>query len=158
VTTNDAGQEIADALGLLLRRATRARIYGHLTEGLGEAVDEATYPVLSGLARTGPLSSAELAHAVGLDRSNITRRADRLEQAGLLRREPDPADRRATLLALTEAGEHTVRVTRERLAARIQGSLASWTPAEMAAFASGLRRFVDEGPFAADPGADHPAR
>lgn len=57
----DAGHEVAEALGQLLRRGARTRLYSGLTEGLGEAVDEVTYPVLSGLARTGPSSAAELA-------------------------------------------------------------------------------------------------
>jgi DNA-binding MarR family transcriptional regulator len=114
---------------------------------LGEAVDELTYPVLSGLARTGPCSAADLAREVGLDRSNVTRRADRLEQAGLLRREPDPADRRATLLALTDEGQRVVGVTRDRLAVRVEDSLASWAPAEARSFARQLRRFVEDGPF-----------
>ncbi|GAA2262979.1 MULTISPECIES: MarR family winged helix-turn-helix transcriptional regulator [Kitasatospora] len=145
---NDTGHEIADALGLLLRRTTRARLYHQLTEGLGEAVDELTYPVLSGLARTGPISAADLAREAGLDRSNVTRRADRLEQAGLLRREPDPADRRATLLVLTEQGHRIVRTTRQRLATRIEASLDAWPAEEARTFARLLQRFVEEGPFA----------
>ncbi|MCX4744279.1 MarR family transcriptional regulator [Kitasatospora sp. NBC_01287] len=148
----EAAHEIAEALGLLLKRTTRARLYQRLTEGLGEGVDELTYPVLSGLARTGPRSAAELAQEVGLDRSNVTRRASRLEAAGLLRREPDPADRRAALLVLTDHGERTVRATRERLTTEIERALHDWPPAEARSFAHQLRRFVTEGPFAPDRG------
>lgn len=142
------GYDIADALGLLLRRSTRARLYAHLTEGLGEAVDELTYPVLSGLARTGPLSAADLGREVGLDRTTVTRRADRLETAGLVERQPDPADGRATLLTLTGRGHGTVAATRQRLAGAIEDSLASWPEADARTFARWLRRFADEGPFA----------
>ncbi|MEU9078333.1 MarR family winged helix-turn-helix transcriptional regulator [Kitasatospora sp. NPDC004745] len=143
------GDEIADALGLLLRRSSRAGLYAHLTDGLGESVDELTYPVLSGLARTGPCSAADLGREVGLDRTTVTRRADRLERGGLLRRESDPADGRATLLALTDRGREAVQVARRRLAARIDDSLASWPQADARAFAHWLQRFVDEGPFTA---------
>jgi DNA-binding MarR family transcriptional regulator len=146
--TNTTGNEIADALGLLLRRSTREHLYGQLTEGLGEAVDDFTYPVLSGLARTGPCSAADLGREIGLDRTTVTRRADRLEHAGLLRREPDPADGRATLLALTAAGQDTVETTRQRLASRIEESVDSWPREEARTFARLLRRFADEGPFA----------
>ncbi|WP_042378257.1 MarR family winged helix-turn-helix transcriptional regulator [Streptacidiphilus melanogenes] len=151
--TTTTGQEIADALGTLLRRTTRARLYAHLTEGLGEALDELTYPVLSGLTRTGPCSAADLGRAVELDRTTVTRRADRLERAGLLRREPDPADGRATLLAVTDEGRELIQVTRQRLAARIERSLDAWPGTDAEVFARCLRRFVDEGPFA-DDGAD----
>ncbi|WP_369373429.1 MarR family winged helix-turn-helix transcriptional regulator [Streptomyces sp. cg36] len=144
---NEVGHEIADALGVLLRRTTRAQLHRQLTEGMGEAVDEVTYPVLSALARTGPRSAAELAPDVGIDRSGVTRRATRLEAAGLVRREPDPDDRRAQLLVLTEHGRRTVAELRERLAAHITAGLADWPPGEAEAFAQRLRHFTAEGPF-----------
>ncbi|GAA3043454.1 hypothetical protein GCM10020229_63400 [Kitasatospora albolonga] len=147
--TNSTGEDIAHALGQLLRRGTRARLYAHLTDGLGAAVDDLTYPVLSGLARTGPCSAADLGREVELDRTTVTRRADRLEQAGLLRREPDPADGRATLLALTPAGREVIATTRRRLAAAIESALADWPEEEARTFARLLHRFVAEGPFAA---------
>ncbi|MFF3597865.1 MarR family winged helix-turn-helix transcriptional regulator [Kitasatospora indigofera] len=146
--TDSTGQDIAHALGLLLRRSTRARLYVRLTEGLGEAVDDLTYPVLSGLARTGPRSAADLGREIGLDRTTVTRRADRLEQAGLLERRPDPADGRATLLALTDDGHAVVAATRRRLTDAVDASLSGWPPADARNFARLLRRFVDEGPFA----------
>ncbi|PYC87426.1 MarR family transcriptional regulator [Streptomyces tateyamensis] len=139
------GTEIADALGLLLRRSTRARLYGRLTDGL--PVDEFGYPVLSALARAGACSAAELAGEVGLDRTVVTRRATHLETAGLLRREPDPADRRATLLLLTDEGTAVVAELRRRLATLIADSLHDWPPTEAQAFAAGLTRFVADGPF-----------
>lgn len=46
----------------------------------------------------------ELARAVALSRSGLTRLVDRLERAGLLRREPDPADRRGSFAILTDEG------------------------------------------------------
>ncbi|MFE0377177.1 MarR family winged helix-turn-helix transcriptional regulator [Streptomyces inhibens] len=144
---NNVGREIADALGVLLKRSTRIELHRTLTAGMGEAVDELTYPILSGLDRTGPRSAADLAPDVGLDRSGVTRRASRLEAAGLVRREPDPSDRRATLLALTDEGERAVETLRQRLSDHITASLSSWPADEAAAFASHLRRFVADGPF-----------
>jgi DNA-binding MarR family transcriptional regulator len=142
--TPPPGESVSEALGTLLRRDTRARLYGMLTEGLGPAVDPVTYPVLSGLARTGPRSAAGLAEEIGLDRSGVTRRASRLEEAGLLRREEDPHDQRATLLVLTDAGESTVETMRRRLAAHLQSRFDQWPPGQAANFAESLHRFVSE--------------
>ncbi|WP_329142148.1 MarR family transcriptional regulator [Streptomyces sp. NBC_01456] len=144
---NEMGHAVAEALGDLLKRTLRANLYQALTENIGEGVDEVTYPVLSGLARTGPCSAADLATAVGLDRSGVSRRASRLEAAGLVRRAPDPADRRAVLLTLTDQGTETVALMRTRLAARIEESLSSWPEGEARSFARNLRKFLDEGPF-----------
>jgi DNA-binding MarR family transcriptional regulator len=138
------GATVAEAIGELVRRESRARMYGRLTRGLGPEVDETTYPVLSGLARGGPRSAARLAADIGLDRSVVSRHADRLQRAGLLRREADPEDGRATLLILTEDGASVVGEMRARLAARIDDYLAGWPPQEARAFAAALRRFTAE--------------
>ncbi|MFD0258481.1 MarR family winged helix-turn-helix transcriptional regulator [Kitasatospora indigofera] len=147
--TTTAGEDIAHTLGLLLRRSTRTRLHARLTEGLGKAVDDLTYPVLSGLARTGPCSAADLGREVGLDRTTVSRRAGRLARAGLLERRPDPDDGRAALLALTDDGHAVVAVTRQRLTDAVEDSLAGWPPAEARTFARLLHRFVGRGPFAA---------
>lgn len=46
----------------------------------------------------------ELARAVLISRSNITRLVDRLEAEGLLRREPCPRDRRGAFAVITKEG------------------------------------------------------
>jgi DNA-binding MarR family transcriptional regulator len=51
----------------------------------------------------------ELADAVVLSRSGLTRLIDRLEHAGLLMRESDASDRRGAYAVLTEAGIHAMR-------------------------------------------------
>jgi DNA-binding MarR family transcriptional regulator len=51
----------------------------------------------------------ELASAVVLSRSGLTRLVDRLERAGLLRREPTPEDRRGSFAVLTEEGKEMRR-------------------------------------------------
>ncbi|MBM0741889.1 MarR family transcriptional regulator [Phormidium sp. CLA17] len=50
------------------------------------------------------LRLSELADKVLLSRSNLTRLVDRLEKAGLLRRDACPSDRRGTFAVLTDAG------------------------------------------------------
>jgi DNA-binding MarR family transcriptional regulator len=64
------------------------------------------YDVLSGLekAEGGKLRMHKLAHRVVLSRSNLTRLADRLEDAGLVRREETQHDRRGYHCVITRAG------------------------------------------------------
>jgi DNA-binding MarR family transcriptional regulator len=62
----------------------------------------------------------ELANEVMLSRSGLTRLVDRLETAGLLRREPDPTDRRGAFAVLTEAGYEALRRTWPSYARGIQ--------------------------------------
>lgn len=53
---------------------------------------------------TGLNSGKQLAEALGTDSAGITRLLDRLETKGYLERSPDPTDRRAQAISLTQAG------------------------------------------------------
>lgn len=55
------------------------------------------------------LRMSELSDAVVLSRSGLTRFVDRLEAAGLLRREAVPGDRRGSYAVLTTKGEAALR-------------------------------------------------
>jgi DNA-binding MarR family transcriptional regulator len=67
----------------------------------------AWYDVLWGLERAPGqrLRMSELADKVVLSRSNLTRLVDRLEDAGLVEREPSEEDRRGAYAVLTESGK-----------------------------------------------------
>jgi DNA-binding MarR family transcriptional regulator len=71
------------------------------------------YEVLLALAEAPErrLRMHELARAVALSRSGLTRLVDRLERAGLLCRENCPSDRRGSFAALTEEGLEALRRT-----------------------------------------------
>jgi DNA-binding MarR family transcriptional regulator len=65
------------------------------------------YRVLGRLRYEGKpyrVSAGELADHLGLSSGAMTNRLDRLEQAGLVRRVPDPQDRRGVLVEPTKAG------------------------------------------------------
>jgi MarR family transcriptional regulator for hemolysin len=68
-----------------------------------------------------------LATDLGLSPHTITDIVDGLERAGMAERRPDPTDRRAKLVAITDAGEAGLDVataTRERLLKQIFGALS----------------------------------
>jgi DNA-binding MarR family transcriptional regulator len=55
------------------------------------------------------LRTGALAEEVTLSRTGLTRLVDRVEQAGLLRREPAPEDRRGSYVVITQAGTAMLR-------------------------------------------------
>ncbi len=68
------------------------------------------YDVLVQLSEAGGrLRMQELARAVLLSKSGLTRLVDRLCQAGYLERQPDPEDGRGTLAVLTPEGRRVLR-------------------------------------------------
>ncbi len=70
--------------------------------------------VLGHLHRRGPLSPGELAALQRVQPQSLTRTLTSLEAHGLTEREPDPADGRRSLLAITTAGLAALRTEMER--------------------------------------------
>jgi DNA-binding MarR family transcriptional regulator len=93
-----AGQ-VRRAIVLLWRQARR------------QAPSELTIAQLSALAtvvRSGPIGVRQLAEAEALPSPAVTRLADKLEEAGLVARRPNPDDRRGVLLSATAAGRKLI--------------------------------------------------
>ena len=116
-------EQIEQQMTILLRRVQSI----HISTSSGEMdLDRSAYGILCRLADHGPQRLGALAAAFGLDPSTITRQVQALEKAGLVHRRADDADRRASILDLTEEGrtvlEHTRRYRRERL----EEVLADW--------------------------------
>jgi deazaflavin-dependent oxidoreductase (nitroreductase family) len=57
------------------------------------------------LARTGPMIQAQLSDALGCEPPSVTLMARKLEASGHVRRAPDPADKRASVVELTDSGK-----------------------------------------------------
>ena len=64
------------------------------------------YIVLTALDRSPIRTQSALAQAIGADKTRIIPTLDELQQHGYIERMPDPDDRRARLLAITESGRH----------------------------------------------------
>jgi DNA-binding MarR family transcriptional regulator len=83
--------------------------------------------VLRRLHEQGPIRQNVLAADLGLSPHTITDIVDALERLGMAERRPDPTDRRAKLVAITEAGEASLDVanaTRDRLLEQLFGALS----------------------------------
>jgi DNA-binding MarR family transcriptional regulator len=76
------------------------------------------FDVLSALRRQGPpyqLSPGALLRATLVTSGTMTNRIDRLAEAGLVSRSPDPQDKRGVLVTLTDRGRITVDAALEDL-------------------------------------------
>lgn len=72
------------------------------------------FRALATLADNGSQRVADLAALLGVNSSTATRMSARLRRKGLIVREPDRTDRRATRLEITPAGKAVVRAVMER--------------------------------------------
>jgi DNA-binding MarR family transcriptional regulator len=101
------------------------------------------HDVLATLRRSGPpfrLRVTDFSGALMLTSSGTTKRLDKLEQAGLIKRDPDPDDRRGTLITLTDAGRELIDSVTEAHLANERRLLASLTESEQRRLADLMRK------------------
>ena len=129
----------------VLQAATRvlAGVALRSLDVLGGAVTLPQFRMLAVLADLGRARSVQVARALGLEASTVTRLADRLAAAGHVIRGSEPGHRSVVTLELTATGRGLVsQVTawREQELARILGQLP---PAGRVQLTAALRQLVD---------------
>ena len=114
----ETGDATADSgCGLLILRLARASAW-RLGRSLADSgLRWPEFAVLHHLDAQGPVAQRDLALALRIQPSNIVGLLDDLERRGLLRRSPDPVDRRRHRVELTETGHRTL--TQATKAARL---------------------------------------
>ncbi len=103
------------------------------------------FDVLTALRRAGKpytLIPSELADTLMMSRAGMTNRVDRLEQAGLVERTLDPADRRSFLIALTDKGRTVIDETMTEHAANLKRLVSCLPRAEYEALDLALRTLL----------------
>jgi DNA-binding MarR family transcriptional regulator len=139
----DVAAELTRLLNRLMLPANRGALCAPVIAVAPAGVDTQTYPVLNTLASVGPVTVARLAEAVGIDRSGTSRYADRLQDAGLIKRTTDPLDRRATLLSLTPKGARVIGKLNATLTGHLRDLTATWPDGAAEALAQGLELLLD---------------
>lgn len=126
------------ALGAVMRSYLRAveRVMADVPGG------PRGYQVLKAAGRGEPTSQLAMAHQLGVDRTVMTYLLDDLQEAGLVERRPDPADRRARRVGLTEPGHARLCDLEHRLRAAEELLLDPLAPAERDVLRSLLHRLA----------------
>lgn len=96
------------------------------------------YSVLSGLDGQEVRTQSALANAIGADKTRIIGVLDELQDAGLINRHPDPADRRVYLLSPTRKGSRVKAAAQADIQRRENELLAHLPAADRAAFLRSL--------------------
>jgi len=99
--------------------------------------------VLLCLREHGRLSQRELADQVDMDRSDLVRLLDELEEAGQVRRDADQRDRRRHVVSITPRGTRTVRRGQHLVDRATETVLSGLGPGDQAALHRLVRRALD---------------
>jgi len=115
----------------------------HRRDGPRGRLPGASRAVLEHLAMAGPLTIGEASAHLSRAQSVVSDIVSHLADQGLLEREADPADRRRTLIWLTQAGHDTLRQDREVLGLDLlTRGFATLAPGQADVLMSGLRALV----------------
>jgi DNA-binding MarR family transcriptional regulator len=107
----------------------------------GTRVSGAGLNALRLIAREGPVAGTEVARRLGVDQSTASRQIRPLEEAGLVGRTSDEADRRVAWLAITDAGRAVLERVHGMRRADLDLVLADWSDTDRSQLADLLERF-----------------
>ena len=89
------------------------------------------------------ISIIELSRLTGLANTTLTSMLDRMDESGLLRRLPDPQDRRKNLIALTKKAEQ-LKESYDKVSLEMHEIyFKNFSPEEIMAFETYLRRVLE---------------
>lgn len=128
-------------VGVLVRRIRR--VIHERARAVHEDLQPSAYLLLAWLAEEGPVRASAVAESLGIDKGAISRQLHHLVDLGLVTREPDPADGRATLVT---ASDDAVRRMADVAAHRrkwMDEQLGDWSAAELGDFVDTLARYND---------------
>jgi len=107
-------------------------------------VDRAGVAMLSRLNDHGGIRLSDLAAALGLDVSTVSRQVRHLEEAGLVHRADDPEDRRAYRLSITDKGRDLLDQLRSARREMLCAALRDWSDDDRDRLTDLLTRLADD--------------
>jgi DNA-binding MarR family transcriptional regulator len=134
----DLVESLRLAVGRLARRL-RQQNEGEITAS--------QFFALSSIAHYGPITLGKLASVERLRPPSVTRMVAFLEESGLVRRHPDPDDRRVSRVEVTDLGRDLIERSRTRKDAYLATRLATLSPNELAVLREAtpvLERLLEE--------------
>jgi DNA-binding MarR family transcriptional regulator len=133
-----------DALQTVARAITQVRVHERLLRLAGVRLDRAGATLLFKLSARGEsLRVTDLAEALGVDTPTVTRKVQQLERDGMVVRQSDPEDRRASRIRLTPAGRRTIERVRRARRAWLDRLLQGWDDDDLSDLAALLSRFAE---------------
>jgi DNA-binding MarR family transcriptional regulator len=105
-------------------------------------LDRAAVAILAAVADDGPVRISDVAGALGVDLSTVSRHAQALHAGGYLAKSADPVDGRACLVSATGPGRRLLNAVRRQRAERLNRALEGWPEEDRAALTRLLSRLA----------------
>jgi DNA-binding MarR family transcriptional regulator len=126
-------------MGVLVRRLRR--VIAERARMLHPDLSPVAYSMLMALNDSGPRRASDLVEIFSIDKGAVSRQVQTLLELGLIERSPDPEDRRAMILVITEEGSRrlaNLALTRRH---EVSARLGDWSDEELRSFVRSLARY-----------------
>ena len=141
--------ELGEAINALLAatRVLSERSAARFHEGL----QPAAFHIARWLYAFGPARPSAIAEAVGMDRSSTSTLIGRMRTLGLLESDPDPADRRSIVVALSGTGRERVADTLDDREDELHRRTRHWPAEDVRTLTRLLQRLTGDGASTGEP-------
>jgi DNA-binding MarR family transcriptional regulator len=135
---------IRDAIGDLSRRMNHPKLQLRVKALAGVDIDKVGEIVLTTVERCGgtELRLSDVADRLGVELSSVSRKVQKLEEAGLLSRTTDPVDGRASRLRLTPEGQDVLSKIATARWSLVKEALSQWSDSDRQTFTELFSRFA----------------
>ena len=132
-------RRLEQEVGVLIRRVRR--VIGIRARAVHESLQPAAYLMLGYVAEHGPIRASAMAEIFDLDKGAISRQVQHLIDLGLIEKNPDPDDGRATLLSTTDDAVRRMQDVAAHRRKWLDEQLGDWSDSQLSGFARELGRY-----------------
>lgn len=125
---NEDLDTIENAMTTLHRAGSRHRMWGYITTCAGVSIDRTSAIILYILEQKEKAGCklTELADKLGTEAPTVTRKIQQLEDSGLISRQTDQKDRRASIIHITSMGRKVVKSIQKAKRQNLKSILEKW--------------------------------
>jgi DNA-binding MarR family transcriptional regulator len=139
VVDDETLRSLEHEMGVLVRRLRR--VIAERAKMVHPDLSPVAYSMLVALHDSGPRRASDLVGQFSIDKGAVSRQVQALLELGMIERTPDPEDRRAAILAITEEGERRLKKIMQTRREELRHRLAGWDTEELNEFVAALGRY-----------------
>ncbi len=141
VTDDETLRSLEHEMSVLVRRIRR--VIAERARMLHPDLSPVAYSMLMALNDSGPRRASDLVEIFSIDKGAVSRQVQTLLELGLIERNPDPEDRRAMILAISEEGHRRLADIASVRRHEVGQRLEAWSEEDLGAFVRSLARYND---------------
>jgi len=132
-------RQLEHEIGVLRRRIKR--VVSERAAAVHPELAPSSFWMLASIAESGPVRAAALVEEFHMDKGAVSRQLQHLAELGLVVREPDPADGRATLVSVSEDAKKRMKRVAETRRAWYAEQLSDWSADDLSTLVDLLSRY-----------------